>query len=398
LYHCQDIKPDSRDQKSLETASVQKWHVSVIRDHNSNSAFHLDICRRIILKDLKEDLPSLSFVLVKGYPRAWQEFWEPIYSLSRQFGVDINVALEVFKLIYECVSKEEEGRPLSTGFLIGDSEKLKTRLPDSMGIDRQEQNIFDIAKTVRTLFGLVDGYTSAFIVGKDGASVDARLMPGDPPEPDESSFTYVEFHGYCSSLRDVPGYGIVASGASKTAKLFHDGALCAEVYFSGKVGSWVHRSLSEAKEKLDQVASEKRIPQRVLHKIFTTAITMSNHRKGGTMIVGDHEAVLAQSEPPRFRLSDIDVLSIKGRQEKHLFNLATQEFALVVSSEGEPKAASVRMLAKLPATMRPEVGPTDGGRHRSAAEMTAATDSVAFVVSDDGPITIYSEGKRILRV
>jgi DNA integrity scanning protein DisA with diadenylate cyclase activity len=30
--------------------------------------------------------------------------------------------------------------------------------------------------------------------------------------------------------------------------------------------------------------------------------------------------------------------------------------------------------------------------------MTAATDSVAFVVSDDGPITIYSEGKRILRV
>ena len=398
MHYCRDIKVDLQDQACLETASVRKWHASVTRDRNNNSVFHLDISKLIVLKDFKEDLPSLSFVLVKGYPRAWQGFWEPVYSFSRQFGIDINVALEVFKLVYECVSKEEEGRPLSTGFLIGDTEKLKARLPDSMGIDQQEQNIFDLAKTVRTLFGLVDGYTSAFIVGRDGASVDARLMPGDPPEPDESSFTYVEFHGYCSSLKDVPGYALVASGALKTAKLFHGGTLCAEVYFSGKVGDWVHRSLDVAKQKLDQLASEKRIQQKVLYKIFTTAITMSNHRKGGTILVGDHEAVLGQSEAPRFRIRDINVLSIRGRQERHLFNLAAQEFALVVSPEGEPKAVSVRLLAKVPATMRPEVGPTDGGRHRSAAEMTAATDSIAFVVSDDGPVTIYSGGKRILRV
>ena len=99
----------------LGTASVQKWHASVTRDRNSNSMFHLGISKLIVLKDFKDNLPSLSFVLVKGYPRAWQEFWEPVYSFSRQFGVEINVALEVFKLIYECVSKEEEGRPLSTG-------------------------------------------------------------------------------------------------------------------------------------------------------------------------------------------------------------------------------------------------------------------------------------------
>lgn len=344
------------------------------------------------------DVPSLSFLLVKSYPRAWQEFWEPIYSLSRKFGVDLNAALEVFKLVFECVSKEEEGRPLSTGFLIGDAEKLRTHLPDPVGMGLQELSIFDLAKTIRTLFGLVDGYTSAFMIGKDGTSVDAKLMPGDPLEPDESSFTYVEFHGYCSSLKGVLGYGLVASGSSKTAKLFHDGSLYAEVYFSGKVGQWVHRSFGEARERLDQVALEKGIQQRVLYKIFSTAITMSNHRKGGTVVVGDQEEILSQSEAPRFRLRGINVLALKGRQERHLFNLATQEFALVVSREGEPKAASVRLLAKVPASVKPEVGPTDGGRHRSAAEITASTDSVSFVVSDDGPITVYSGGKRILRV
>ncbi|WP_455284454.1 diadenylate cyclase [[Eubacterium] cellulosolvens] len=346
----------------------------------------------------KHELPSLSFVLVKGYPRAWQEFWEPVYSFSRDFGIDMNAALEVFKLVHECVSKEEEGRPLSTGFLIGDAAKLKGRLPDFVGMELRKQSIFELTKTIRSLFGLVDGYTSAFIIGKDGTVEDARLLPGAPPDPRENSFTYVEFNGYCDALKDAPGYALVASGTLKIAKLFHDGDLRAEVYFSGKAGDWVHRSLSEVKEKLDQLASEKGIDQRILYKIFTAAITMSNHRKGGTMIVGDHEEVLRQSEPPRFRLREVNVLKLKGRQERHLFNLATQEFALVISREGEPKASSVRLMARVPDTVRPEVGVVDGGRHRSAAEISGSTESVAFVVSDDGPITIYSRGKRILRV
>jgi DNA integrity scanning protein DisA with diadenylate cyclase activity len=152
------------------------------------------------------------------------------------------------------------------------------------------------------------------------------------------------------------------------------------------------------KQKLDQIALEKGIAQEVLYKIFTTAISMSNHRKGGTIIVGDHDQVLKQSEAPRLRLHEINVLKLEGRQERHLFNLATQEFALIVSRDGEPKASSVRLMARVPDTVKPEVGVADGGRHRSAAEMSAATNSVAMVVSDDGPITVYSGGKRVLRV
>jgi DNA integrity scanning protein DisA with diadenylate cyclase activity len=55
-------------------------------------------------------------------------------------------------------------------------------------------------------------------------------------------------------------------------------------------------------------------------------------------------------------------------------------------------------MARVPDTVKPEVGITDGGRHRSAAEISASTNCVAFVVSDDGPITVYAGGKRILRV
>ena len=346
----------------------------------------------------EHELPSLSFVLVKGYPRAWQEFWEPVYRLSRSCGIDMNAALEVFKLVNECVSKEEEGRPLSTGFLIGDVERLKERLPDPVGMELQRQSIFELSKAIRGFFGLVDGYTSAFLIGKNGIVEDARLLPAAPPEPDETSFTYVEFNGYCNALKDAPGYALVALGPFKTAKLFCDGRLNAEVYFSGKTGDWVYRSLTEVREKLDEIAAETGIKPKVLYKIFTVATSMSNHRKGGTIIVGDAEEIFAQSEAPRLRLAKTNVLDLKGRQERHLFNLAAQEFALVVSAEGEPKASSVRLMARLPDNVKPEVTASDGGRHRSAAEISASTHSVAFVVSDDGPITVFFRGRRTIRV
>jgi DNA integrity scanning protein DisA with diadenylate cyclase activity len=71
---------------------------------------------------------------------------------------------------------------------------------------------------------------------------------------------------------------------------------------------------------------------------------------------------------------------------------------LIVSRKGEPKASSVRLKAKVQNNREVELTAMDGGRHRSAAEMSVSTDCVAFVVSDDGPITIYAEGKRVLRV
>ena len=55
-------------------------------------------------------------------------------------------------------------------------------------------------------------------------------------------------------------------------------------------------------------------------------------------------------------------------------------------------------MAIVPKTKTLELAATDGGRHRSAAEISASSESVAFVVSDDGPITVYFEGKRVVRI
>jgi len=44
-----------------------------------------------------------------------------------------------------------------------------------------------------------------------------------------------------------------------------------------------------------------------------------------------------------------------------------------------------------------EVYPHDGARHTSSAKITAETNALAIVVSHDGPISIYSKGKRLFK-
>jgi hypothetical protein len=232
---------------------------------------------------------SLGFLFVKDYPKAWQEFWEPIYSLSRKLGLDVTSALEIFRVTYECVSKEEEGRPVSTGFLIGESETLSESLPDPVGIKVEREKIVSATRTIRRLFGLIDGFRSVFLIGKEGMLEDARLMSEAIEVPDESSFTPDELYCYCDVLKKTPGYGIVSMGSLKTVKLFSNGILHSEVYFSGKIGEWVFRSLSKSLKKLGQIALDKKIDRRLLNKIFSISIRMSNYRKGGTIIIGDHD-------------------------------------------------------------------------------------------------------------
>jgi DNA integrity scanning protein DisA with diadenylate cyclase activity len=43
-----------------------------------------------------------------------------------------------------------------------------------------------------------------------------------------------------------------------------------------------------------------------------------------------------------------------------------------------------------------DIGPGKGARHSSAAKMSAQAQCLAITVSQDGPITIYDSGQRVL--
>ena len=187
-------------------------------------------------------------------------------------------------------------------------------------------------------------------------------------------------------------------GKLKVVKLFEDGSLKAEASFSWKQAKWVFRSFRGVVDKLGELAAEKGISFDVLCKCFSLAVEMSNRRLGGSFIIGDHETVLNQSEKPLFSFENANLLDFDGEKEEYVINLASKDFATILDAQGVIVASSTRLLAKSPTGVI-EVSSEDGGRHRSAAEMSAAaTECVAIVISEDSPITIYSKGKKITRI
>jgi DNA integrity scanning protein DisA with diadenylate cyclase activity len=251
------------------------------------------------------------------------------------------------------------------------------------------------------LFGVVDGISSSFVVSKSGnlkdvgllwTRLEARFNSSDLIAPRYIPHAYVT-----KTISD--SLAIFSFGKLRVVKLFEGGSLVAEASFSWKEGRWIFRSFNEIKDMLQRLADEKDISFDVLCKCLSLAVEMSNRRLGGTFIIGDSETVLEQSENPIFRFKNANLLDFDYEKEDYIINLASKDFATILDAKGTIYGSSTRLLAKPPQDTSVEILSSDGGRHRSAAEMSAtARRSIAIVISEDSPITIYSNGRRIIRL
>jgi DNA integrity scanning protein DisA with diadenylate cyclase activity len=105
--------------------------------------------------------------------------------------------------------------------------------------------------------------------------------------------------------------------------------------------------------------------------------------------------VLALSDDPQishFAMivgDDIDNLT-----DLELINLAKQDGATVIDVQGQFRGCMV--LLRPDAGTWAEIGAGKGARHSSAAKMSAEAECLAITVSQDGPVTIYDSGRRLL--
>ncbi len=337
----------------------------------------------------------------ESYPEAFDELWKDSAAKSREKGIPRDIILDAIRLSYDCALKEEEGRPTSTGLIVGDAEKILKVLPGTGCIAFPKQDMRESHDYLGTLFGVVDGISSAFVINKAGSLREVGLLwPSPKAEFGSSALIAQRYRPYAYITKTVgDSLAFFSFGRLRVVKLFEGGSLKAEASFSWKKGKWVFRPFPRALEELGVLATDKGIDFDVLCKCFSIAVEMSNRRLGGSFIIGDHETVLNQSQEPLFRLENAKLLDFDGEKEEYIINLASKEFATILDASGGIAASSTRLLAQPPTGISVEVTSEDGGRHRSAAEMTAAASkSVAMVISEDGPITIYSKGKRIIRI
>ena len=122
---------------------------------------------------------------------------------------------------------------------------------------------------------------------------------------------------------------------------------------------------------------------------------MAEENLGAIFIIGNADQVFKHSDAPETSYfavivsADIDQLS-----DRELINFAKQDGATVIDTEGKFRGCMV--LLRPDANTQAEIGTGKGARHSSAAKMSAEADCLAITVSQDGPITIYDCGQRIL--
>ena len=148
---------------------------------------------------------------------------------------------------------------------------------------------------------------------------------------------------------------------------------------------------------MTQLADQKKYKVDLLQRVLRCAFQMSERNLGAIFVIGDADIILEHSDPPEISPfativdTDLDRLS-----DQELINFAKQDGATVLDVEGRFRGCMV--LLRPDATTQAEIGPGKGARHSSAAKMSAEVDCLAITISQDGPITIYDSGQRVLSI
>jgi len=163
-------------------------------------------------------------------------------------------------------------------------------------------------------------------------------------------------------------------------------------------GNWMAENFPHVEETVDRLALKKKYDARLLRRIFRCAFLMSERNLGAIFVVGESDKILKKSDPPEISpFATISNTEIGKLTDGEIINFAKQDGATIIDSV-EGKFRGCMVLLRPSAETRADIGIGKGARHSSASKMSAEANCLAITVSQDGPITVYDSGERILTI
>jgi hypothetical protein len=178
---------------------------------------------------------------------------------------------------------------------------------------------------------------------------------------------------------------IMELSREKTSLAVYVGIDLARVYSNGEVTRTFRKGIWVEQPKMDFANLVKDgYPTEILGPVMALCIRLSELSKTGTIVVQKADKTIS-CKPFRnikFAPSDLESLS-----ENQLVAYAEIDGAMILTTDG-------RVLAISQMLMYPTWGTTSVGgmRHESANRYSTVQDCVVFVVSSDGPISIFKAG------
>jgi DNA integrity scanning protein DisA with diadenylate cyclase activity len=211
---------------------------------------------------------------------------------------------------------------------------------------------------------------------------------------------YLIDHKGIATIKEIPQQ-LVKQTSRETLQTisltFQTVAICTEgsnamVYSSGNLaqsrrnGQWIEPCFMEFEQ-----LSKEGFALNVLSRILSVCCKLSEKNIGTTFIINAEEEIRFCHAMNRECTFDKEPLS--SIPDDRLMDFANIDGAIILSAGGDVLRIGQKLDA--PDTGNYEVGSGRGTRHNSASKYSKATKSIAFVVSDDGPISLYYNGKLV---
>lgn len=163
-------------------------------------------------------------------------------------------------------------------------------------------------------------------------------------------------------------------------------------------GRWNHFDVEDFRAKISGLSEVAGCERSLLFDIVGKAFLSSERAKGRLFVIQGTDDVLSHCHAGYKRIAPSDELVGKPVTEiesSHFLKLVEGDNAAILSRQGQVLAINAA-LAPLQETIVQRV-PGTGSRHLAAQKLTKETDSIAIVVSDDGPVSVFFQGELVIR-
>jgi DNA integrity scanning protein DisA with diadenylate cyclase activity len=246
-------------------------------------------------------------------------------------------------------------------------------------------------KILAALAPIVDGVILGYVVDKHGYVRGVYKLETPPGEHPANHLLGPQFRRYAAISERCNAIVFFVPKGGRQVRVFADGELVGR--YSN--GDWSPESMSRVDEIIGRLAQQKDYEVALVRRILRCAFQMSEENLGAIFIIGDADTVLHASDPSEINPFALTVsVHLNRLTDEELINFARQDGATIIDVQGRFRGCMI--LLRPDASTQAEIGPGKGARHSSAAKMSAEAQCLAITVSQDGPITVYSNGERIL--